>query len=68
VRANSYRAARLLNLGLTAWASHWAEGHELRQKAVFFKEARRRRRMAGMLSGWVAEAERRRVKRQHAEM
>jgi hypothetical protein len=40
VRADAYCAARLLDLGLTAWASHWAEGHELRQRAALFREKR----------------------------
>lgn len=40
VRADSYHAARLLGLGLTAWASHWAEGAELRQKGAVLKETR----------------------------
>jgi hypothetical protein len=40
VRADAYRAARLLDLGLTALATQWAEGHGLRQKAAEFRDAR----------------------------
>jgi hypothetical protein len=40
VRADAYCAVRLLDAGLTALASHWAEGAELRQRAAFFAAAR----------------------------
>lgn len=68
VRADAYHAARLLDAGLTAWTSHWAEGHELRQRAAFYTAARRQRLLEAAFRGWFEEAGRQRIKRQHMEM
>lgn len=40
MRADAYRALRLLDLGLTAWARHWAEGAELRQRGALLRGMR----------------------------
>ena len=68
MRADSYRALRLLGLALTSWTSHWAAGAGLRQRGAALAAARRRRLLAAVVGAWAAEAERLRVKRQHAEM
>lgn len=68
LRADSYRALRLLDLALTSWSSVWAEGQEFAQKAAFFLAGRQSELQVLVLRAWGPEAARLRLKREHLEM
>jgi len=68
LRADSYRALRLLDLALTSWSSVWAEGQEFAQKAAFFLAGRQSELQVLVLRAWGPQAARLRLKREHLEM
>jgi hypothetical protein len=68
LRADSYRALRLLGLALTSWSSLWAESQELAQKAAFYLAGRQAEQKVLVLRAWGPEAARQRLKRERLEM
>lgn len=68
LRADSYRALRLLDLALTSWSSVWAEGQEFAQMAAFFLAGKQSELRVLVLRAWGPEAARLRLKREHLEM
>lgn len=68
LRADSYRALRLLDLCLTGWSSVWAENQVFAQKAAFFLAAKQEELKVVVLRAWGPEASRLRLKRERFEM
>lgn len=68
LRADSYKALRLLDLVLTGWSSIWAEGQEFAQKAAFYLAGKQAELKVLVLRAWGPEAARLRLKREHLEM
>jgi hypothetical protein len=68
LRADSYRALRLLDLALTAWTSVWTESQELAQKASFILVGRQAELKVLVLREWQEQAVRLKLKRERLEM
>lgn len=68
LRADSYKALRLLDLALTAWTSVWTESQELAQKAAFFLVGRQAELKVLVLREWREQAVRLKLKRERLEM
>jgi hypothetical protein len=68
LRADAYRALRLLDLALTSWSSVWAEGQEFAQKAAFYLAGKQAEQRVLVLRAWGPEAARLRLKRERREM
>jgi hypothetical protein len=68
LRADSYRALRLLDLSLTSWSSVWTESQEFSQKAAFFLAGKKEELKVLVLRAWGPEAARLRLKRERLEM